>query len=95
MKKKKTVVSLWGDHIVVSSLFIGLSISLFFVALTFIILEVLSHYIPSIAAQKQDLTYIFGIVSILVAFVINNLWIKPQRVIVEEKLCDESSEDSK
>lgn len=95
MKKKKTVVSLWGDHIVVSSLFIGLSISLFFVALTFIILEVLSHYFPSIATQKQDLTYIFGIVSILVAFVINNLWIKPQRVIDEEKLCDESSEDSK
>lgn len=88
MKKKKTMVSLWGDHIVISSLFIGLAISLVFVAITFGIIEILAIYNSAIASNKKDLIYGFGTLSVLIAFIINNFWIKPQRNIiakVEEK----------
>lgn len=88
MKKKKTMVSLWGDHIVISSLFIGLALSLVFVAITFGIIELLAIYNQSVAANKKDLIYGFGTLAVLVAFIINNLWIKPQRNIIgkiEEK----------
>ncbi len=82
MKKKKTMVSLWGDHIVISSLFIGLAISLLFVAITFGTIEILAHYYHDVASNKKDLIYGFGTLAVLVAFVINNLWIKPQRNII-------------
>ena len=82
MKKKKTMVRLWGDHIVVSSLFIGLAISLALVALTFVVIEVLALKNPSVAANKKDLMYAFGTIAVLIAFIINNLWIKPQRNII-------------
>lgn len=85
MEKNKTMVSLWGEHIVISSLFIGLFISLSFVAVTFITIEVLSVHYSSIAAIKKDLIYGFGTLSILIAFVINNFWIKPQRNVVQKK----------
>jgi len=83
MKKKKTMVRLWGDHIVISSLFIGLAISLAFVALTFVTIEVLAKHVAIIAEKKKDFIYGFGTLAILVAFVINNFWIKPQRNIVK------------
>jgi len=82
MKKKKTMVSLWGDHMVISSLFIGLAISLLFVAITFGTIELLALYYPSVASNKKDLIYGFGTSAVLVAFIINNLWIKPQRNII-------------
>ncbi|MFA5485597.1 MAG: hypothetical protein WCY90_02060 [Bacilli bacterium] len=82
MKKKKTMVSLWGDHIVISSLFIGLAISLLFVAITFGTIELLALYYSSVASNKKDLIYGFGTLAVLVAFIINNLWIKPQRNII-------------
>lgn len=84
MKKKKTMVSLWGDHIVLSSLFIGLAISLALVAVTFATIEILAHYYPSIASNKKDLIYGFGTLAVLVAFIINNLCIKPQRRIIDK-----------
>lgn len=82
MKKKKTMVSLWGDHIVISSLFIGLAISLLLVAITFVVIELLAHQYPAIASNKKDLIYGFGTLAVLVAFIINNMWIKPQRTIL-------------
>ncbi len=88
MKKKKTMVRLWGDHIVISSLFIGLLISLSLVGLTFGIIALLGHYYPSIADNKKDLIYIFGTLAVLIGFVINNLWIKPQRNIITKKQSD-------
>ena len=47
------MVRLWGDHIVISSLFIGLLISLSLVGLTFGIIALLGHYYPSIADNKK------------------------------------------
>jgi len=85
MKKKKTMVQLWGDHIVISSLFIGLALSLALVALTFITITVLAHYYPTIAASKKDLIYAFGTLAVLIAFIINNMWIKPQRNIITKR----------
>ncbi len=85
MKKKKIMVRLWGDHIVISSLFIGLLISISLVGLTFGIINLLALYYPSIAANKKDLIYIFGTVAVLIGFVINNFWIKPQRNIITKK----------
>ena len=84
MKKKKSMVNLWGDHIVISSLFIGLAISLIFVAATFIIVEILAKNYANIAAIKKDLLYGFGVLSILIAFIINNIWIKPQRNLIKK-----------
>lgn len=55
MKKKKTMVRLWGDHIVISSLFIGLAISLAFVALTFVTIEVLAKHVAIIAEKRKIL----------------------------------------
>ena len=66
MKKKKTMVRLWGDHIVISSLFIGLAISLAFVALTFVTIEVLAKHVRSLP-KKKDFIYGFGTLAILVA----------------------------
>lgn len=86
MKKKKTTIKLWGDHIVLSSLFLGLLISLAFVAFTFGLIEVLASVNPNIATNKKDLIYAFGTLAILIAFIINNLWIKPQRNIIEKPL---------
>ena len=91
MKKKKTMVSLWGDHIVISSLFIGLAISLLFVAITFGTIELLALNYPSVASNKKDLIYGFGTLAVLVAFIINNLWIKPQRNIIAK--AEPTSED--
>lgn len=91
MKKKKTMVSLWGDHIVISSLFIGLAISLSLVAMTFVVIELLAHQYPAIASNKKDLIYGFGTLAVLVAFIINNMWIKPQRTIIT-KANEEKSE---
>ncbi len=85
MKKKKTMVRLWGDHIVISALFIGLALSLALVALTFITITVLAHYYPNVAASKKDLIYAFGTLAVLIAFVINNMWIKPQRNIITKR----------
>lgn len=82
MKRKKTMVRLWGDHIVVSSLFIGLAISLALVALTFVIIELIALKNATVAANKKDLIYAFGTLAVLIAFIINNLWIKPQRNII-------------
>ncbi|OQA79128.1 MAG: hypothetical protein BWY30_00231 [Tenericutes bacterium ADurb.Bin239] len=93
MKKKKTMVRLWGDHIVISSLFIGLAISLAFVALTFVTIEILAKYIVVIAEKKKDFIYGFGTLAILIAFVINNLWIKPQRNIVKSSDLKESGRE--
>ncbi len=85
MKKKKTMINLWSDHIVVSSLFLGLLISLLLVAATFGIIELLVYYDVVALEQKKDLVYGFGTLAILVGFVINNLWIRPQRIVIEEK----------
>lgn len=85
MKKKKTMVSLWGDHIVISSLFIGLAISLAFVTITFVTIEIIALNNAGVAAIKKDLIYGLGTLSILIAFIINNFWIKPQRIIVKTK----------
>ncbi len=93
MKKKKTMVRLWGDHIVISSLFIGLLVSLSLVGLTFGIIELLAHYYPHIASNKKDLIYIFGTIAVLVGFIINNLWIKPQRNIITNKKTNAVSEE--
>lgn len=82
MKKKKTMVRLWGDHIVISSLFVGLTVSLALVAFTFGVIEILALTNDAIAANKKDLIYGFGTLAVLIAFVINNFWIKPQRNIV-------------
>ena len=49
------MVRLWGDHIVISSLFIGLAISLAFVALTFVTIEVLAKHV-AIIAEKMELS---------------------------------------
>jgi|GEM_PF-515933 hypothetical protein len=96
MKKKKTMVSLWGDHIVISSLFIGLAISLLLVAITFVVIELLAHQYPAIASNKKDLIYGFGTLAVLVAFIINNMWIKPQRTILTRSDQDTpESEDPK
>lgn len=84
MKKKKTMVSLWGDHIVISSLFIGLAISLLLVAITFVVIELLANQYPAIASNKKDLIYGFGTLAVLIAFIINNVWIKPQRTLVSK-----------
>lgn len=92
MKKNKTMVSLWGDHIVISSLFIGLAISLLLVALTFGVIELLAHYYLSVANNKKDLIYGFGTLAVLVAFIINNLWIKPQRKIIAKADAVDSEE---
>lgn len=92
MKKNKTMVSLWGDHIVISSLFIGLAISLLLVALTFGVIELLAHYYISVANNKKDLIYGFGTLAVLVAFIINNLWIKPQRKIIAKADAVDSEE---
>lgn len=96
MKKKRTMVSLWGDHIVISSLFIGLAISLLLVAITFVVIELLAHEYPAIASNKKDLIYGFGTLAVLVAFIINNMWIKPQRTILTKADQDTpESEDPK
>lgn len=92
MKKNKTMVNLWGDHIVISSLFIGLAISLLLVALTFGVIELLAHYYISVANNKKDLIYGFGTLAVLVAFIINNLWIKPQRKIIAKADAVDSEE---
>ena len=65
-----------------SSLFIGLAISLALVALTFVIIELIALKNATVAANKKDLIYAFGTLAVLIAFIINNLWIKPQRNII-------------
>lgn len=85
MKKRKNMVSLWGEHIVVRSFLIGLLISLFLVGLVFVIVHFVSVNNPAITPQnKKDLLYGFGTLAITMGFIINSLWIKPQRNITEE-----------
>lgn len=85
-KKKKTMIKLWGDHIVISSLFLGLFISLVLVAITFGVIELLLFYGKIAPEQKKDLIYAFGTLAIIVGFIINNIWIRPQRNVIEEKV---------
>lgn len=86
------MVRLWGDHIVISSLFIGLALSLLLVAIVFVTIEVLAHYNATVLANKKDLIYGFGTLAVLIAFVINNLWIKPQRNVIYKD--DEQREEN-
>lgn len=85
-KKQKTMIQLWGDHIVVSSLFFGLFISLVLVGITFGVIELLLFYEKIAPEQKKDLVYAFGTLAIIIGFIINNIWIRPQRIVVEEKV---------
>lgn len=67
MKDKKNV-TLWGEYISIKDFIISLMISLSILLVVILL--------PNL---NKDLKLIFGLIAVVVSFIINTLWIKPKR----------------
>ena len=67
MKDKKNV-TLWGEYISIKDFIISLMISLSILLVVILL--------PNL---NKDLKLIFGLIAVVVGFIINTLWIKPKR----------------
>lgn len=74
MENKKNI-KLWGEHVNFPQFIIGLIISISILLISLFVTA-------KLAPDNKSLKLIVGLISVLVSFIINLIWIKPKRNII-------------
>jgi|GEM_PF-6223977 len=75
---KKKNIKIWGEHIDLKKMLLGLTLSIGLLLLTMIIFMI-------IGIDKKEIKLTVGLLAILIGFILNAIFIKPRRILETKK----------